>query len=107
MSEASSLENLPLYLWIDFRCYPESKSAYTLFTTGLKSLGFMEIEIFKSRCAPSELVDAAFNVAHYLLDKGPILKDGDTIGTRVDECIRITHVKSFLERSETVYRLEM
>ena len=100
-----SLEFLPLYLWIDFRVQKEANDKYTLFTTGLVSLGLMEIEILNSEHKPPELIDKAFNIGHYLLDKGPILKDGDTIGVSVNEKIFIRHLPSIWDSNKEVYRL--
>jgi len=107
MSAESSIEDLPLYLWIDFRCNRDSEGSCSLFTTGLKPLGFMEIEIAGAPRQPSELMDKAYNIAHYLLDNGPVVKDGDTIGTSADERIRVRHTKSFVKPAEKVYRLEL
>ncbi|MGC4072069.1 MAG: DUF4261 domain-containing protein [Nibricoccus sp.] len=103
---SSNLAQLPLYLWIDFRCFPIGEG-YALFTHGLKSLGFMEIEVSQSYLSAAETVGFVFNTAHYLLDFGPILKDGDTIGLSADQKIGITHVKSAHHPDQKVYHLEM
>lgn len=105
-SKEMSQEYLPLYLWIDFRVQKGNIEKYTLFTTGMESLGFMEIEILNSECEPSLLIDRAYNIAHYLLDNGPILKDGNTIGLSEEEKILVRHVPSIFEASRKVYRLE-
>jgi len=105
-SKEMSREYLPLYLWIDFRVQKENAEKYTLFTTGMKSLGLMEIEIINSESEPSVLIDRAFNIAHYLLDYGPIIKDGNTIGLSEEEKILVRHVPSIFEASRKVYRLE-
>jgi len=107
MSKDSSLEFLPLYLWIDFRCYRDKKGGASLFTTGFESLGFMEIEIRNSSQKVSFLVDRAFNLAHYLLDHGPVLKDGHTFGLSKDERIKVRHVKSSIAPGKQVYLLEL
>ena len=39
----------------------------------------MNIEIRNARGDPWALKDTAYEIAHYLLDKGPVIKDGDTI----------------------------
>ena len=56
---------------------------------------------------PATLVDRAFNFAHYLLDRGPVLKDGDTIGLSAQERFRIRHVPSAADPTRTVYRIEL
>ncbi|ATC63719.1 hypothetical protein CMV30_06995 [Nibricoccus aquaticus] len=105
-ADSSSSDQLPLYLWVDFRCFPKEKG-WALFTHGLKSLGFMEIEVSQSPLSASETVGFVFNTAHYLLDFGPVLKDGDTIGMSADQKIKITHVDSAYQPGQMVYHLEM
>ncbi|MGV3756558.1 MAG: DUF4261 domain-containing protein [Verrucomicrobiota bacterium] len=100
-----SEECLPLYLWIDFRVVPDEGDTLTLFTTGIEALGFMEIEVVKSQTEPAEAVDLAFNIAHYLLDNGPVLKDGDTIGMSETQNVSIQHVPSIFTERGKVYRL--
>lgn len=99
-------EYLPLYLWIDFRVKPDKGGSLTLFTTGMVALGFMEIEIVRSQIKPFDAVDMAFNIAHYLLDNGPVLDHGDTIGISEKQTIKISHVPSIFEGRGTVYMLE-
>ena len=55
----SIAEKLPLHLWIDFRIEGNDDGTYRLFTTGMKALGQMEIEIPHSRHEPRELFDFA------------------------------------------------
>ena len=107
MSSESSLEYLPLLLWIDFRCLQEKQDVFSLVTTGMQSLGLMELEVQNSRLTPSQLVDKAYDLAHYLLDNGPVLKDGDTFGISADERIRVRHANSFVDRDGKVYRFEL
>jgi len=98
---------LPLYLWVDFRVIADEGDTLTLFTTGMEPLGFMEIEMVKSHTEPTEAVDLVFNIAHYLLDNGPILKDGDTIGMSETQDVQIKHVPSIFAERGNVYRLEL
>ena len=48
-ARSASPENLPLHLWIDFRIEPNDDGTLRLFTTGMKALDKMEIEIPHSR----------------------------------------------------------
>ena len=102
-----SIEYLPLYLWIDFRCFRKEKKYYALFTTGMKSLGFKEIEVFKSQYDCSVLTEKSFNLAHYLLDNGDIIRSGQTIGFTKDEKIKIIIESSFVNKGEFVYALKL
>ena len=85
-----SPENLPLFLWIDFRIEPADDQQafpdltgigpFRLFTTGLDALGQPELEIPSYTGKPQPLLEYAYNVAHYLLDQKKTVKDGESIG---------------------------
>jgi hypothetical protein len=105
MCQRMSREFLPLDLWIDFRVRREDDQTCCGFTTGLKSLGHTEIEVHGSISDPKSIRSNMWNAAHHLLDHGPVLKDGDTIGFERDQRIQISHVPSMLEQTRTVIRL--
>jgi hypothetical protein len=103
----TSLERLPLYLWLNFHLERQRDGSFTLYTSGMRTFGFMELEMVASREKPATLVDRAFNFAHYLLDHGPVLKDGDTIGLSAHERLLIRHLPSVVDPSRKVYRIEL
>ncbi len=86
--------SLPLKLWIDFRVFSEEEGSTTLFTTGLGQFGRMELEVRKSRRSAADVTSAAYNTAHYLIDRGADLRDGDTIGFSAAQTIRVRHADS-------------
>lgn len=106
-AKTMSRDRLPLYSWIGFRGHCESDGTTTLFTEGMAAFGFMEIEIVKSHHNSELLIDRAFNMAHYVMDSGPVLKDGDTFGLSAEEMIKIRHSPSIWDKSRTVYRLDL
>ncbi len=106
-AKRTSRERLPLYLWLAFHLTRNPDGTFTLATSGMKAFGFMEMEVVASREKAATLVDRAFNFTHYLLDHGPVLKDGDTIGLSADERLRIRHVPSVVDPSREVYRVEL
>lgn len=107
MTEGRNREILPLYAWVDFRVIPEKKNSFSLFTTGFKLFDIMEIEIIKSKKQPNVLIDKAFNMGHYILDNGPVVKNGDTIGFTAGEKIKILHKNSMWDKSDKVYQLKL
>ena len=98
-------DSLPLRLWIDFRLVPERPGVYSLFTTGMEPFGHMDLEVPKSRQKPEAILDVAYNAAHYLLDRGPVLKDGDTFGTSAEQKIKVRHVASRWGHSSKILSL--
>ena len=105
-AKVMSREYLPLYLWVDFRVNRNDDNSLTLFTTGLSAFDLMEIEVVHSLLQPDLLIDKAFNIAHYLLDNGPVLKDGDTIGVSESERISVRHQQSVWPSRSLVYRIQ-
>jgi hypothetical protein len=107
MAKSASDEAPPLLLWIDFRVFANEDGTMGLFTTGMQSIGHMELEIPRITMQPGELREWAMNIAAYLLDNGPVLKDGNTIGATAEAQLRITHADSMLGREEKAIRMEM
>jgi hypothetical protein len=102
----ASPEKFPLHLWIDFRIEQNDDGTLRLFTTGLKALDKLEIEIPHSRHVPTELFDFAYSIADYQLSLGGVIRDGHTIGRRDDEKVVATHAQSMWDSDLTVLRLD-
>jgi len=96
----------PLYLWVDLHAFRNQDGTTGLATTGLSSLGHMEIEIPRVDMAPGDLREWLLNVMYDLLKNGPVLKDGQTIGMSAEHKLRIRHVPSSFGHPGKVIRLE-
>ena len=99
-------DNLPLFLWIDFRIEQADEGALRLYTTGLEALGQNELEAAEFRGAPQELLDVAYNLAHYVLDQRKVISDGDTMGMTDDVQVTVRRGPSLLGGDMEVLRLE-
>ena len=85
----------PLPIWVDSRVgWAEKKNVSAGFTKGLAELGLMELEAEHATEPPSELKKRFESVARYLLEAGPVIKDGDTIGENEDEKICVVYSTS-------------
>jgi hypothetical protein len=105
MSHQADPEYLPLHLWLTFDVVPVADGRWFFATQGMKAFGFMEIELERTTSDPVKTVGDIFNVAHYLLDNGAVLEDGNTFGTSAKQKIRIHHVVSRRDKGQLVYRL--
>jgi hypothetical protein len=101
-----SPEAPPLYLWVDLRAFRNSDGTTGLFTTGLVPLGHKEIEIPRIEMEAGELREWVLNIIYYLLENGPVLEDGQTIGMSAEQLIRIRHCPSKFGHPGTVICLE-
>ena len=104
-------DNLPLFLWIDFRIEQFDDGAVRLYTTGLEALGQNEIEVprfegHRDGSSPQELLDFTYNIAHYLLDQTKVIRDGDTIGVTDQVNVTARREPSMLGGDLEVLRLE-
>jgi len=100
--EITSPKAPPLYLWVDYRIGKNADGTSLLFTTGLSSMGMMELEIPRINMPPGELREWAVNITYYLIDKGPVLKHGQTIGATAEQQLKIRHQPSQFGKNETV-----
>lgn len=112
LAATATAENLPLHLWIDFRVYQNDDSpgapqgTYGFFTTGMESLGCREFETPDYRGDPQQLVGAAYNIAHYTLEKQAHLKDAEVIGLPDETQVTLREAKSVVDPEQDVFRLE-
>jgi hypothetical protein len=96
----------PIHLWVDFRIWKESEDSSSGFTTGMAALGHMEFEAQTVPEAPGDLYDRLLALAGYVIENGPVIKDGDTIGEDAYERIRVIYSKSKYGHEGQVMRLE-
>lgn len=99
-------EGPPLHIWVDFRVGPTGKGKMGGFTQGMSQFGLMELETESSPESVGDLRERLFGLASYLLENGPVIKDGDTIGADANEKIRVVYAKSAFGAPEKVMRLE-
>ncbi len=99
-------EQPPASLWVGQRLSREQSGNFTMSTDGLKSFGLMEIETKDAPVDGVKLVSLIVSTAQYLIRKGAVIRDGDTIGESAAQRIRVRHKESLWNDRETVYRVE-
>ena len=104
--EINTPQSPPLYLWVDLRAFRNEDGTTGLFTTGFAALGHMEIEIPRIKMEIGELREWLVEIMCYLLENGPVLMDGQTIGMSAEQRIRIRHCPSIFGHPGQVIRLE-
>lgn len=99
-------EEPPLLIWVDFRVGWSDQGKSSGFTTGMAGLGHMELEAEDAPEPPNELQQRLMSVVYYLLDNGPVIQDGDTIGGEDEGPIRVVYADSAFGHKGKVMRLE-
>lgn len=95
-AEAESLRNsgLALGLWLAFKPWVEREAGKVgLFTSGLRDFIGREIEMVARTESLFAVVERALALAGCLLTKGPVVKDGDSIGYSASERFKIRFVE--------------
>jgi len=105
VASSMSRDDLPLHLWVDFRVAQREEGDFSLFTTGLEPLGHREFEVHHFTGEPQALAGAVYNVAHYILDKGPVLKDGEAVGLPDTSQVNVSFEPSIVSPEQEVIRL--
>jgi hypothetical protein len=104
--EINTPQSPPLYLWVDLRAVRNEDGTTGLLTIGLAKLGHMEIEIPRIKMEIGELREWLRDIICYLLENGPVLLDGQTIGMSAEQQIRIRHCSSIFGHAGQIIRLE-
>jgi hypothetical protein len=97
---------LPLFIWIDFRVGPGENGKMAGFTHGMQAFDLLELETLNSLEPPGELRERFFGLACYLIENGPVIKDGDTVGEDANEKIRVIYSPSAFGHEGKVMRLD-
>ncbi len=100
-------EALPLLLWIQILLRQEADGTYSVYTTGLREFQQMELEVRGSQRDREYLLARIFDIVHYMLEKNPVLRHGETIGTTQEEKIPLTIGPSTLDPNTEVIHLEL
>ncbi len=103
-----AFEALPVMLWVGVAVSASSpKGPFTLSTMGMRSFGHKEFEVIDAHEEPADLSMRVYELANYVLSKGPILKHGDTFGESARERIKVEHTTSKFRKGEAVIRLHV
>lgn len=100
-------EALPLSLWLDVRLVPGTGQAVGIAVRGLDAFVGRDLVMEPTAALPpAALAQRALNIAVYLLNAGPVFRDGDTAGISPAERIRV-RFGTWPGLPAPVYRLTM
>jgi hypothetical protein len=71
----------------------------------MNEFGLMEIEAQNARCSHAEILERVFGLAEYLITKGPVINDGETMGLSATDKIGVRHLPSMFPERGLVYQL--
>lgn len=107
-----SEEHVPVPVWLRFQLTRASQSAGAgadgelgLYTLGMDQFGLMNIEVDRTGMNPQELFEFVSNLAHYLIQQGPVIADGNTVGGSEEQRILVRHRPSMIDKNRRVYKI--
>jgi serine/threonine protein kinase len=103
--ENLSEEHVPVPVWLRFQLVRGSDDEVGLYTLGMSQFGLMEIEVDRSRIKVQDLFEFVSNIAHHLIQSGPVIADGNTVGGNEVERILVRHRAHRVGRYNGVYKI--
>ena len=100
-----SRELPPVWLWINFRVTNDVEKGLSLSTQGMQEFDLREIEAKDVNRPGREVFGLIVGMAQYLISKGPVIKDGESIGDSPALNIRVRQGPSHWREGATVYRV--
>lgn len=106
-SKEITAEQLPLMLWVNFILYGGEENTLNLLTKGMEHFGLLDLEVRDSPLQPEAVLDAAFMVAHLMIEHGDNLPDGARVGPTEDQAVIARQVDSIMNPGDRTVLLEL
>ncbi len=100
-----SRELPPAWLWVNFRLSNDVEKGFSLSTQGMEDFNLREIEAKDVKRPGRDVFTLLVGMGQYLISKGPVIKDGETIGDSPSLNIRVRQSHSYWREGATVYRV--
>jgi hypothetical protein len=98
-------EHVPVPVWLRFQLVRASEDGIGMYTLGMRQFDLMDIEVDRCTMDVGDLFEFVSNIAHYLIQSGPVIADGNTVGGSVEERILVHHRPSLIDKKKTVYKI--
>jgi hypothetical protein len=95
----------PVWLWVGFRFTNDVEKGVSMSTQGMESFGLREIETKDVQRNGRDVFSLVMGMASYLIQKGPVIQDGETVGDSPALNIRVRQGPSYWRDGLTVYRV--
>lgn len=98
-------EHVPVPVWLRFQLVRASDYGIGMYTLGMRQFDLMDIEVDRCTMDVGALFEFVSNIAHYLIQSGPIIADGNTVGGIAEERILVHHRPSMIDKKRKVYKI--
>lgn len=98
-------EHVPVRVWLRFQLVRASDDSIGMYTLGMRQFDLMDIEVDRCTLDVGDLFEFVSNIAHYLIQSGPVIADGNTVGGSAEERILVHHRPSMIDKKKIVYKI--
>lgn len=98
-------EHVPVPVWLRFQLVRTADDGIGMYTLGMRQFDLMDIEVDRCTMDASDLFEFVSNIAHYLIQSGPVIADGNTVGGSAEERILVHHRPSMIDKKKVVYKI--
>lgn len=98
-------EHVPAPVWLRFQLVRASDDGFGMYTLGMRQFDLMDIEVDRCTMDVGDLFEFVSNIAHYLIQSGPVIADGNTVGGSAEERILVHHRPSMIDKKKKVYKI--
>jgi hypothetical protein len=98
-------EHVPVPVWLRFQLVRAPDDGIGIYTLGMRQFDLMDIEVDRCTMDVGDLFEFVSNIAHYLIQSGPVIADGNTVGGTAEERILVHHRPSMMDKKKTVGRI--
>jgi hypothetical protein len=99
-----SEQHVPVPAWLRFQLVNASDGV-GMYTLGMRQFSLMDIEVDRCTLDVGDLFEFVSNIAHYLIQSGPVISDGNTVGGSAEERILVRHRPSMIDKTKQVYKI--
>lgn len=96
----------PFPLWVSVFLGKNSDGTTVGFTEGMEAFDLMDIVTENATDSPDDLSERFYGLADYLVEHGPVIEDGHTIGEDVGQRIQVRYCQSPFGHQRPVMRLD-
>lgn len=98
-------EHISVPVWLRFQLFRASEDCIGMYTLGMPQFDLMDIEVERCAMNVGDLFEFVSNIAHYLIQSGPVIADGNTVGGSAEERIVVHHRPSMIDEEKKVYKI--
>ena len=106
MAEQTLPGESPFPLWLSVFLGQNEDGTTVGFTRGMEMFDLMDFVTENATDSPAELSKRFYGLADYLVEHGPVIEDGHTIGEDTDERIEVRYCDSPFGHENRVMRLD-